>query len=305
MFKKINLKALFITLTALVFCAFCAQTLSAQSIQNKRDDKVVEKEGLENSIFQADRFVLCGTECQPSRYYVGYNYSNNATAKNESSLSTPRPDRVFRNIANLNQVLSLPFVDRRRKGMPNVEFADSRYEITANKIGFSKKSEEMTATSVASLSDIKATVKLFWGDTFRVTSNTLPFGAPVEIELQRTMGGSGDISALAFYDVNSETYLNGNKVVALNYKVARSPNGINVETGTGAASVIVTVRVGEIFNVESLLEVIDGIAAQNNSSQFLTGASDSVAHDVKLTTTSATQACLRSSSGTYSSGNCP
>jgi hypothetical protein len=304
MFIKYFSRNLSLSFVILLLCigSFTVQS-NAQIVDSPAKPEVSDENENRTNLF-FNKFALCGSECNSSLFYVGNNFSNNATAKGVSSFANKQPDRIFRNIANLGQVLNLPFVDRRKAGTPNVEFADSKYEITANKIGFSKKSEEITATSLSGLSDVKATVKLFWGDTLWVTSGTLPIGSNVQVQVKRIMGGSGDASIFSFYDVNSETYINGNKIVSLNYKLSKAPDGPNVETGTVQEISLFTAKVGQLFNVESLLEVIDGVTARSNSTHFLTGASDSVTHEIILSATSSQNACLRSASKMFGSGNC-
>ncbi len=305
MFTKYFSRKLSLSFLLLLLClsSFIGQS-NAQSVDSPAKTQASGEIGNRATSSFFNKFALCGGECNFSLFYVGHNFSNNATAKGVSNFANKQPDRIFKNVANLGQILNLPIVDRRKAGTPNVEFTDSGYEITANKVGFSKKSEEITATSLSGFSDARATVKLFWGDTLLVTSGTLPVGSNIQVQIKRTIGGSGDASNFSFYDVNSETYLNGNKVVSLNYKLSKAPDGPNVETGNVQESFLLTAKVGQSFNVESLLEVIDGVAARNNSTHFLTGASDSVTHEVTLSATSSQTACLRSASKMFGSGNC-
>jgi hypothetical protein len=298
--RKLNLSFLILLLC---LCSFTVQS-NAQSVDSPAKTKASGEIATPSTSSFFNKFALCAGECNFSLFYVGHNFSNSVTAKGISNFAGKQPDRIFKNVANLGQILNLPLVDRRKSGTPNVEFADSQYDITANKVGFSKKSEEITATSLGGFSDARATVKLFWGDTLWVTSGTLPVGSNVQVQIKRIIGGSGDASIFSFYDVNSETYINGNKVIDLNYKLSKAPDGPNVETGNIQESFLLTAKVGQSFNIESLLEVIDGVAARRNSAHFLTGASDSVTHEVTLSATSNQTACLRSASRMFGSGNC-
>ncbi len=254
----------------------------------------------------APTFRLCGNECGASRYYVGISRSNSATAKGKTNAATVADDRIFGNVANLNRVLALPSEDIRLAGVQGIEFASSRYEIRAHRIGFSQKNEDLTATSITELSEVKAGTRLLWGDTFRVTSRTLALGTPVRVEIKRSVGGAGQASDFAFYWVATETYHNRNKLVDLNYTIARAPGGADVIVGDAVETRTIQAKVGETFTIESLLSILDGIEGKAGTSQFLTEAFDSLGYEIRLDPASAssTQACLRSSSGSFVSGLC-
>ncbi len=277
------------TLLATAFVLFFSQQAAAQNYSG-----------------EASAFRLCGSECGLSRYYVAGSRVNSATAKGITNAAPITADRIWRNVADLNAITPLPNADLRIAGTPNIEFASSRYEITANRIGFSQKSEEMTTKSISDLSETKAGTKLFWGDSFRVTSTTLSAGTPIRIEIKRSVGGAGQVSDFSFYSVSTETYFNKNKLVDLNYSIAKAPGGTDVIIGDAVETRTIQARVGEIFTIESLLSIVDGLEAKANSSEYLTGAFDSVGYEIRLDPNSAasSQACLRSFSGTYRSGDC-
>jgi hypothetical protein len=255
---------------------------------------------------QASGFRLCGNDCGASLYYVGLSRSNSATAQGQTNASPIGDERIYRNVSNLDTVLPLPSTSLRNVGVQGVEFASSRYEITANRIGFSQKSEDLTAISLDALSEVKAGARLLWGDSFRVSSRTLARGTPVRVEITRTVGGAGSASDFAFYWVATETYYNRDKLVGLNYTIARAPGGADVIVGDAVETQTIRARVGDVFTIESLLSIIDGVEGKANSSQFLTGAFDSVGYEIRLDPSAAStaQACLKSFSGTYISGNC-
>lgn len=254
----------------------------------------------------ASGFRLCGSECGSSLYYVGLSRFNSATAQGQTNASPIANERIYRNVSDLDNVVPLPSISLRNVGVQGVEFASSRYEITANRIGFSQKSEELTAISLNALSEVKAGARLLWGDSFRVSSRTLTRGTPVSVNITRTVGGAGSASDFAFYWVATETYHNRDKLVDLNYTIARAPGGADVIVGDAVETQTVRARVGDVFTIESVLSIVDGVEGRANSSQFLTGAFDSLGYEVKLDpgAASTTQACLKSFSGTYMSGNC-
>jgi hypothetical protein len=251
-------------------------------------------------------FRLCGNQCGPSLYYVGLSRFNSASAKGKTNAAPEANDRIYRNIADLRTVLSLPSEDIRLAGVQGVEFASSRYEITANKIGFSQKSEDLIANSISDLSEVKAGTRLFWGDSFRVTSRTLAPGTTVKVEIKRTVGGAGQASDFAFYWVAAETYHNRNKLTDLNYTIARAPGGTDVIIGDAVETRTIQARVGESFTIEGLLSILDGVEGKAGTRQFLTEAFDSLGYEIRIDPTSAAsaQACLRSLSGTFVSGRC-
>jgi membrane-associated protease RseP (regulator of RpoE activity) len=282
------------TAIALAILAGAVPTASSQDANAQHSDAT------------ASSFRLCGNECGLSLYYVGLSRFNSATAKGKTNAAPVADDRIYRNVADLNRVLRLPSEDIRLAGVQGIEFANSRYEITANRIGFSQKSEDLTANSIGALSEVKAGTRLLWGDTFRVSSRTLAPGTPVSIQIQRSVGGAGQASDFAFYWVATETYHNRNKLVDLNYTIARAPGGADVIVGDAVETQTIQARVGESFTIESLLSILDGVEGKAGTRQFLTEAFDSVGYEIRLDpgSASSTQACLRSISGTFVSGRC-
>jgi hypothetical protein len=258
------------------------------------------------SVGASSGFRLCGNECRHSRYYVGISRFNSASAKGRTNAAVVADDRIFSNIADLDRVLSLPSEDNRVAGVQGVEFASSRYEIRAHRIGFSQKNEDLLAKSVSDLSEVKAGTRLFWGDTFRVSSRTLALGTPVRVDIKRSVGGAGQASDFAFYWVATETYHNRNKLTDMNYLIARAPGGTDVVIGDAVESRTIQVRIGEAFTIEGMLSILDGVEGKAGTSQFLTDAFDSLGYEIRLDPTSASsmQACLRSFSGSFVSGSC-
>ncbi|HEY9827186.1 MAG TPA: hypothetical protein V6D19_17245 [Stenomitos sp.] len=256
--------------------------------------------GVSLTSFAADAnavpFVLCGSSCGTASYFVGYNRTNSAQLNTTTSTLPTQPDRIYRQVADLRKREKLPNLDEQNVDFEKGAYVSSLHRIEANRVGFVRKSELMRINTSKLPANIKASVRLVWGDTLTVTSSTLPVGTPVNLAIQRLMGGFGaPATNYAHYNVQSQTLVNQVPLDALRYLLDKKPGATTYrEVGQAQAKTVISVKVGDTLKLESLTLVQDGVVS-SSTHQTLNGA-DSVEHRVEVLTTGAN---LRSASGVF------
>jgi hypothetical protein len=252
------------------------------------------------------KFSLCGSDCGQAQYYIGYNRTNTAKIGEKESVLPSKPDTVLVNTSNLSFTRSLPDVDEKTVDLEDGNFVNSIHRIERAQIGNFLKTEMMSVRTNKPNSLAKATVKLFWGDTFAVTSKTLPSGTPVKVNIERISGGFGNpVTDYAHYEATYQTFIDGKAIADLYLTVAKKPGVGEQDKKTGKPQTTYTIntQVGATFTVESLLEVLEGVNVDAKSYQMLNG-SDAIEYKIKLADETKIAACLTSASGTFSSGKC-
>lgn len=261
---------------------------------------------LKASSQSTSKFLLCSINCYQSKYYVGYNRTNIANLGNKKSYLQVKPDTIFLNIYNATSKNVLPDIDERKVDREDGNFVSSMHRIENLQIGFSKKSELMNVNTTLNNSYTKATVKLFWGDTFTISSQTLAKRVPVKVNVERIIGGFGNpVTDYAYYQASSRTFLNSRLIDDMNFNLKKEPGVGQKDQMLGKDKKIYTIntKVGDTFTIESLQEVTDGVDANAAGYQTLNGA-DSVLYKITLADKSNNSVCLKSASGTFKSGNC-
>ena len=173
-------------------------------------------------------------------------------------------------------------------------------------IGRVKKVEDFQAFSQQNVR-VQAVASLSWGDTLWVSpaaASQPPGPRKVRVTIERSMNGTGDISALGYYRVNSSTFVNGLELPELNYVLAKGPGGVEQTLGQGVTRHEFSVDVGARFMIESVLSILDGLAPNTSSpgSEYIKGGSDGAVHQVTIQP--GLGLCLRSASGRFRSGDC-
>lgn len=230
-------------------------------------------------------FSLCGLQCTNlTTHYVGYNRTNRATLNGVDSILPPSADTIYPQSSNYRNIETSPNIDTQTVNGNNGEYADSIHRLDEIKVGSIRKSETQKVNTILPNSSTSATVKLIWGDTITITSNTLPVGTPVSMQLKQNGGGFGDpVSINAAYDVKMNTYIDGAADSDLSYQIVKVP-GTNdyTEFGNFNGNSIITVAVGQKIKIESKLEATDQVFV-GTENQILNGA-DSIDHKLNILT---------------------
>ena len=255
----------------------------------------------------AEPFLWCGAHCAGAKFYVGYGRSNLAKVGVTVDDTGPRPTYTVPDVRNAQNVLRLQSytLDERRVDLETGARASSVHRLEKVKVGSLRKSETLVVDGLVADSKAKAEVRLLWGDTFTVTSRSMAAGTPVTVRVNRTMGGFGSPATdLSYYDLKARTHINTQPVSALFYSLAKlpGPGQTDQAVGTAQAGYDFVTRVGASFILESELTVIDGVNWQVATLHQLNGA-DSVDHEIQLAQPTI-DACVRSASGRFMSGNC-
>ncbi len=253
------------------------------------------------------KFALCNnSECQQSSYYVGFNRTNSVTLNGQEVKLPQQADTILVNTPDLATKNGLPNVDERSLDQEDGNFVSSIHRIDRAQVGVLRKSELMNVHTKLPGSAITASVKLFWGDTFTVTSSTLAKGTPVTVVIERAIGGFGNpVTDNAFYQASFTTLVNRQTVNDLTFKLQKNPGQGQKDQISGKDKVTHTLqaKVGDTFTVESLMEVVDGVKVDTNLHQTLNGA-DAVRHSMTLTPAQHNTVCLLSASGKMNAGKC-
>ncbi len=266
------------------------------------------------------KFAFCQSQCQSADYYTGYNRSNRAKLGNQTVATPEFADRLFPGLASLNLRQNWPNLDEKNIDNRDGNFVNSIHRIDHLRIGFLEKTELMQINALQDDASAKASVRLLWGDTISITSDHLPMGTPVTIQLKREMGGFGNpLTDYAHYQVRSTTYINRAAIPDLSFSLAKAtppkvepelaqakaiiPQVEEEKLGEGEWVYSFQAKVGETFTLEALLEVTDGVEGTRLAPQVLNGG-DSVQYQIVLDKHSATQACLSSASRIFKSGQC-
>jgi hypothetical protein len=263
--------------------------------------------GKSSAELSAQGFLLCGSDCGGSRFYVGYGRENTAQIGTTTDATGTRSDEILKNVRNAKPALAAEglVLDERRVDLENGNRASSVHRFEKVQIGSLRKTETMVVEGTSAPASTRSDARLVWGDSFIVRSNSLGSGATVRMSLTRTVGGFGNpLTSDAFYDVRSNTVINGQHVPALFYSIAKAPGAgeVDVIVGTAVVTHEFDVKVGTRFAIEGELLAIDGVRGVVNSSQQLNGGDVT---DYTLTfAVPSTAACLRSASGTYLFGAC-
>jgi hypothetical protein len=182
----------------------------------------------------------------------------------------------------------------------NGNFVISEHRLETLRIGNLRKSETMITDQIGSA---EARVQLVWGDTITIRSKTLAPGTPVTLTLNRTMGGFGNPATQgAYYNAQSETYIDGTAVADLAFGLKRYPGEGQKDQATGKDKLDyqIQAKIGQTIRLEGVLSVSDGVKSALKSQQILNGA-DSVAYTIAIDNP---EACGQSSSGQMDAGTC-
>ncbi|WP_041429545.1 hypothetical protein [Synechococcus sp. PCC 7502] len=255
---------------------------------------------------QRSNFILCPQDCDRSEFYIGYNRTNTVRLGQKVVSSVITKTKFLLNIANLMLQTKLPNVDVATVDNRDGNFVSSIHRIESLQIGFSEKSELLQVYTRIANTAAEATVKLFWGDTFIITSSQLPKGTPVKVIVERALGGFGNpVTENAYYQAIAKTYVSQRQISNLDFSVTKKPGTGETDqvSGKDTISYILDTKVGEKFTIESSLQVLDGLKGSNSGNQILNGA-DSVMYKINLTDEFRKNACLKSASKTFVSGSC-
>ncbi|MGA7938106.1 MAG: hypothetical protein WCA35_31445, partial [Kovacikia sp.] len=253
------------------------------------------------------RFSLCASkDCNQSKYYVGYNRTNSVVLQGEEAKLGQKPDTILANVSDIALKNSFPEIDEQLIDREDGNYVSSVHRIPKVQIGFLRKSELMRVHTNQADASATATVKLFWGDTFTVTSRTLQQGSPVTVFIERIGSGFGNpVTDNAFYQANFKTFLNGQSLNNLDFNVKKEPGKGQKDQVSGSDKVTfaLNTKVGNSFTLESLLEVKDGVMSGADADQKLNGA-DQVQHRINLAPEQINVVCVQSVSRKFSSGKC-
>jgi hypothetical protein len=253
------------------------------------------------------KFALCNDDqCDESDYYVGYKRTNKVSLLEERVDLPLQFDLIFLNTADMNLRSPLPNIDERLIDLEDGNFVSSLHRIDNAQIGFLRKSELINVHTLLNNSWGEASIKLFWGDRLRVTSSTLAIGTPINLIIERNMGGfGGPVTDNAYYKANAQTFIDGKSVADLDFALQKKPGKDQGDemSGEGDATYFLNLRVGDTVTIESLLEVVDGVKGDSTTHQMLNGA-DSVEHKITISDQHDEIVCLQSASGKFNSGNC-
>jgi hypothetical protein len=235
-------------------------------------------------------------------YYIGHNKTVAVIRGLERRALQPMPPRIWNGVSMLSeqQLRSLETEFSR----PAVQIQHGYEQL---QIGALKKVEEFATQSAPEIG-VQAIATLFWGDTLVVRPKTGTAAAssatPTIVTIERSIGGSGVASSLAYYRAASSTYVNGREVPQLDYVLAKDPGGTDEVIGASVVRYELAVPVGQRFRLEALLTILDGLDtdARSAGSEYIKDGSDSSSHQVTIAPNQGL--CLTSASGTFKSGDC-
>jgi hypothetical protein len=256
-----------------------------------------------------DTLNHCRAAC--GDHYVAYAMENHAILggqKDDHYLGTAtepanRSLRVFVNAGQLDGAnLTRPAEARIEK--ENGAFAISTYRSEILKVGEMRKSETMILNTPSPEDGTVARVRMVFGDTLRISSQSLKNETPIKIVIHRKLGGfGGPVTDYAFYHGISQTMIDGKIIADLNFDLSRKPGPGNTDQIAGKDDLAYTLdtRVGDTLFIEGMLQVEDGVNSDGKTQQMLNGA-DSVLYTLSLP--EGTDVCVTSASGLLSTGSC-
>ncbi len=249
------------------------------------------------------KFALCSGTCRNASFYVGFARQNTAKLGTQQDATPAQVLRTFPGVSDAKTILETRGKATTRIEQENGNFviAESRFETL--KVGNLRKTETLIAQVTDQIGGAEMPVKLVWGDTLTVRSDRLARGTPVTLTLQRTMGGFGSpLSQGAYYNVKSQTMMNGDAIPDLDYVIKKYPGDGQKDQIIGKDKLGYTIqaKVGQVIRLEGLLSVTDGVKSAPKSQQILNGG-DSVMYTVSV---SDSGACVKSSSGQLNAGTC-
>jgi hypothetical protein len=247
-------------------------------------------------------FFLCAPKCGNSEFYVGFEQNNTARMNQVVSVAPPSGFQVFKNLAEVKGFDTSPRRSEARAELFDGNFTISLTRIEELKVGLMHKSESILSQATTGQGSAESQIRLVWGDTLRVESATLPSGAPVTLTLTRVMGGfAGPSDDLTFFNVRSQTRINGEISAPLDFTDVRLAGAGEKEVVTGQpdAKVTMAVKVGDVLRLEGLLNAVDGAQSSPNAQRFLNGG-DSASYSL----TAPDDVCVNSSSGRLNAGRC-
>lgn len=279
-----------------LFALGCAQTPAATG--------AAPAAGTERAVSAqlAGAFTLCAPQCGGAEHYVGYMQNNAAQMNSARNTAPPSGAKVFPDEAEIAAFSTAPRRTEARVELEDGNFVLSSTRIEALRVGFARKTESIIAQATTGQGRADSLIRLVWGDTLRIGSDSLPKGTAVTLTITRVMGGfATPLNDFAFYDVRSQTLIDGAQSGPLNYSIKRDPGVGQTDqiVGAGDTAQTLQVKVGQVIKLEGLLSAVDGAVSSAGSQQFLNGGDSSA-----YTVTVSAGACIKSSSGKLSSGVC-
>jgi hypothetical protein len=251
---------------------------------------------------QTKNFALCGI-CKGANHYVGFSRQNNARLGTAQESIPAQVLRTFPGLSDAKEMLTAKGRTTVRVEQENGNFVISEHRLETLRIGNLRKSETMIAQVTDQIGSAEARVQLVWGDTISIRSKTVARGTPVTLTLNRTMGGFGNPATQgAYYNAQSETYIDGVAIIDLAFGLKRYPGEGQKDQATGKDKLDykIQAKVGQTIRLEGSLAVSDGVKSALKSQQILNGA-DSVAYTIAIDNP---DACGQSSSGQMNAGTC-
>lgn len=248
----------------------------------------------------------CPTAC--GDHYVAYEMENHASVGGQEDDhylqdSDVRLHRIFDNTGQVDRAnLTGPAEARIEK--ENGTFAVSTYRAEILKVGEMRKSETMVLNTPSTEDGTVARVRMVFGDTLKISSQTLKKETPVKVVIHRKVGGfGGPVTPFAFYHGISQTLIDGKTVADLSLDLSKKAGPENKDQSSGHDDLDYTLetRIGDTVFIEGILQVEDGLSSDGKTQQMLNGA-DSVKYTLSLPEGS--DVCVTSSSGLLSAGSC-
>jgi hypothetical protein len=248
-------------------------------------------------------FALCGKACGNTPYYVGFARQNTAKLGTQQDAAPAKVLRTFPGVSDAKTILETRGKTAVRVEQENGNFVISEHRLETLRVGNLRKTETLMAQVTDQNGGAEAHVQLVWGDTLTVRSDRLARGTPVTLMLQRDMGGYGNpASQGAYYNVKSQTLMNGAAITDLDFVIKKFPGDGQKDqiSGKDKLGYAIQAKVGQVIRLEGSLSVTDGVKSAPKSQQILNGG-DSVMYTVSVSDSSA---CVKSSSGQLNAGTC-
>jgi hypothetical protein len=281
-----------LVVSAVAMCAF-----AGADVRGQRSNAEVSMASMPNN------FALCGTACRSTAYYVGFARQNTAKLGTQQDAVPGQVLRTFPGMSDAKTILKARGKTAIRVEQENGNFVISEHRLETLRVGNLRKTETLMAQVTDQIGGAEARVQLVWGDTLTVRSDRLARGTPVTLTLQRDMGGYGNpASQGAYYRAQSQTFMNGDVITALDYALFKYPGDGQKDQiiGKDKLGYAIQAKVGQVIRLEGSLSVTDGVKSAPKSQQILNGG-DSVMYTVSV---SDSGACVRSSSGQLNAGTC-
>ncbi len=249
----------------------------------------------------ASKFAMCKTGCKT--HFVGFARQNNVRLGDQQDSVPPQVLRIFSGVNDAKKILESRGKTAVRVEKENGNFVISDHRLEILRVGNLRKSETMIAQVTDQIGGAEAHALLVWGDTLTVRSRLLVRGTPITLNVQRNMGGFGNpLSQGAYYNVISQTFMDGVEIADLDYSIKKYPGDGQKDLiiGKDKFKYTIQVKVGQVLRLEGLLSATDGVKSTSKTQQSLNGG-DSVIYNVSI---DSNDACVTSGSGQLNAGTC-